>query len=428
MRSRRAFLKRLSVSGAAYPLYDRLVPDLRGEALNAEHGGSASLASLAGKVKITDLQIIPVTLPNARNTYVFVEILTDAGVKGLGEATLEGKPEATMGALRDLRHFLIGKDPTMIEHVWQAIYRFSFYRSGPVLSSALGGIDIALWDIQGKLLGVPIWKLLGGPTRERIRVYTHLGDEYPDRGAGRARELVAIGFRALKTFPQGSYEMVEGPSKIHKIVANLKGIREAVGENVDLMFDAHGDLYPSVSWQLARELEELHLLWIEEPTLPEDLDAMKKVQEKISVPIAAGERLFTIWGFRELLEKGIVDVVQPDIVHAGGISQVKKIAAMAEAHYVAVAPHNPLSPVATAACLHVDAAIPNFLIQEVVYGLSARNAMVNEPIERVSDGYIELPRKPGLGVELNHDIIRQYGYRHPEFEEVYRPDGSVGEN
>lgn len=428
MRSRRVFLKHLSVGGAAFSLYDGTLRDAQADAGARGQGLRAPLDSLAGKVKITDLNIVPVTLPNMPNTYVFVEVLTNAGVTGLGEATLEGKPEATMGALRDLRPFLIGKDPTMIEHLWQAIYRFSFYRGGPILTSALGGIDIALWDIQGKLLGVPVWKILGGPVRDRIRVYTHLGDEYPDRGAGRARELVSLGFRALKAFPQGSFEMVEGPSKIHKIVASLKSIRQAVGDDVDLMFDAHGDLYPSVSWQLARELEELHLLWIEEPTLPEDVDAMKKVEEKIGVPIAAGERLFTIWGFRELLEKGIVDIVQPDIVHAGGISQAKKIAAMAEAYYVAVAPHNPLSPVATAACLHLDAAIPNFLIQEVVYGLPARNAIVNESIESVTDGHVELPTKPGLGVELNHAVIRKYGYRHPEFEEVYRADGSVGEN
>ena len=301
MRSRRFFLKHSSVGTAALLLSEKMFALSGGT--NAEQRGSGSVESLAGKVKITDIRIIPVTVPNTHNTYVFVEAMTDAGVKGLGEATLEGKPEATMGALRDLRDFLVGKDPTMIEHLWQAMYRLSFYRGGPVLTSALGGIDIALWDIKGKLLGEPIWKLLGGPTRERIRVYTHLGDESPDRGAGRARELVAAGFRALKAFPQGAFEMVEGPGKIREIVDNLKAIRQAVGEDVDLMFDAHGDLYPSVSWQVARELEELHLLWIEEPTLPENVDAMKKVKEKTSVPIATGERLFTIWGFRELFEK-----------------------------------------------------------------------------------------------------------------------------
>lgn len=427
MQSRRIFLKYLSTAPAAVPLYESLFPAGHGSAAMAESDQSSSVYSLAGKAKITDLQIIPITVPNTRATYVYVQVLTDAGVKGLGEATLEGKPEATIGALRDLRDFLIGKDPTMIEHLWQAMYRFSFYRGGPVLTSALGGIDVALWDIKGKLLGEPIWKLLGGPTRERIRVYTELGDEYPDRGPNRARQLVSLGFRGLKAFPQGAFEMVEGPAKIHRIVEGLKAVRQAVGNEVSLMFDAHGDLYPAVSWQVAREIEELHLLWIEEPALPENVDAMKKVKEKTSVPIATGERLFTIWGFRELMEKGIVDVIQPDMVHSGGISQLKKIAAMAEAYYVAVAPHNPLSPVTTAACLHLDAAIPNFLIQEMVYGLPGRTAIINEPIEHVTDGYVDLPKKPGLGVELNEEVIRQYKYKHSSFEEVYRADGSVGE-
>ncbi len=445
MPSRRNFLAGLATLGVGFPLRSLAAvrgprrptsdstgrqPLLERERLRASALASpaaTSLESLQGKVRITELKIIPVSA-GAHTPYVFVHILTDAGVAGLGEATLEYKPESVMGALKDLRSFLIGKDPTMIEHLWQSIYRLSFYRGGPVLNSALGGMDIALWDIKGKLLGEPIWKLLGGPTRERIRVYTHFGGHTPSESAEQAKKLVAAGFRALKTAPNGAFEMVEGPRKIHEIVEHLKATREAVGDNVDLMFDAHGDLYPSVSSQLARELEDLHLLWIEEPALPENVDAMKKVKEKTSVPIATGERLFTIWGFREVLEKGIADVIQPDVVHAGGISQLKKIAAMAEAYYVALAPHNPLSPVSTAACLHLDAAIPNFLIQEMVYGNPKRSSLVTESLERVADGYVELPRKPGLGVELNEDVIQRLGYKPSGFPEIYRQDGSVGEN
>jgi galactonate dehydratase len=222
--------------------------------------------------------------------------------------------------------------------------------------------------------------------------------------------------------------MVEGPRKIREIVEHLKAAREAVGDDVDLMFDAHGDLYPALSVQVAKEMESLRLLWIEEPALPENPDAMKKVADETTVPIATGERLFTVWGFREVLEKGVADVLQPDIVHAGGISQVKKIAAMAEAYYVAMAPHNPLSPVATAACLHLDAAIPNLLIQEMVYGNRERASLVKEPIEKVNEGYVELPRKPGLGVELNEEAIKRLGYKPSGFPERYRPDGSVAEN
>jgi galactonate dehydratase len=385
------------------------------------------LESLQGKVKITDLKITPVSA-GAHTPYVFVQVLTDAGVTGLGEATLEYKPEATMGALKDLRDFLVGKDPTMIEHLGQAIYRLSFYRGGPVLNSAMGGIDIALWDIKGKLLGEPIWKLLGGPVRERIRVYTHFGGKTPAETGEQARKLVAAGFRALKTGPSGAYEMVEGPRKIHQIVEHLKAAREAVGDDVDLMFDAHGDLYPAVSIAVAKELEPLHLLWIEEPALPENAEAMKKIAAETTLPIATGERLFTVWGFREVLEKGVADIIQPDVVHAGGITQLKKIAALAEAYYVAVAPHNPLSPVATAACLQLDAAIPNFLIQEMVHGNPDRTSLVTAPIEKVSEGYVDLPRKPGLGVDLNEEAIKRLGYKRSGFPEVYRQDGSVGEN
>lgn len=425
METRRRFFSRLAILGTAGPVSAVGWPrQAEAEAPDAPPG----LESLRGKVRITDVKILPVSA-RAHTPYVFVRILTDAGVTGTGEATLEYKPEAAMGALRDLRDFLIGKDPTMIEHLWQAIYRLSFYRGGPVLNSALGGIDTALWDIKGKLLGEPIWKLLAGPTRERIRVYTQVHGETPQEVADKARELVAAGFRALKTGPPGpAYEIVEGPRRIHQIVDYLQALREAVGEDVDIMCDAHGDLYPAVSASLAREIEELHLLFLEEPTLPENADAMKRVARETFVPIATGERLFTVWGFRETLEKGIADVIQPDVVHAGGISQLKKIAGMAEAYYVAVAPHNPLSPVATAACLQIDAAIPNFLIQEMITGNPDRAALVRESIERVKDGYVDLPKKPGLGVELDDEVIQRLGYSPSGFREVYRKDGSVGEN
>lgn len=427
MLMRRHFLAGLAALGAGFPFRSLAVPGARLRAAATAPPAAAELESLQGKVRITDLKIIPVSA-GGHTPYVFVRVLTDAGVTGLGEATLEYKPEAAMGALKDLRDFLVGKDPTMIEHLGQAIYRLSFYRGGPVLNSAMGGVDIALWDIKGKLLGEPIWKLLGGPTRERIRVYTHFGGETPAETAAQAKRLVAAGFRALKTGPRGAYEMVEGPRKIHEIVEHLKAAREAVGDDVDLMFDAHGDLYPAVSVEVARELEPLHLLWIEEPALPENAEAMKKIADETTVPIATGERLFTVWGFREVLEKGIADVIQPDMVHAGGITQLKKIAAMAEAYYVAVAPHNPLSPVSTAACLQLDAAIPNFLVQEMVHGNPDRASLVNEPIEKVTDGYVELPKKPGLGVELNDEAIKRLGYKRSGFPQVYRKDGSVGEN
>jgi galactonate dehydratase len=377
-----------------------------------------SLASLRSKVKITEPIITPVSA-GAHMPCVFARVVSDAGGTGLGEATLEYKPKAVMGALKEVRDFLIGKDPTLIEHLWQAIHRLGFYRGGPVLNFTLGGIDIALWDIKGKLLG--------GPVREKIRVYAHLRGKTPSETAEHAKQLVAAGFRALKTGSRGPYEMVEGLRKIHELVEHLKAAREAVGDDIDLMLDAHGYLYPAVSVEIAKELEPLHLLWTEEPALPENADAMKNIAAETAVPIAAGEHLYAVWGFREVLGKGTADIIPPHRVHVGGISQVKRIAAIAEAYYVAVAPHNPLSPVATAACLQLDAAIPNFLVQEMVRGLPHRASLVQEPIEQVTDGYVELRKKPGLGVELDEEAIKRPGYKHTGFPQVYRKDGSVGE-
>ena len=421
MPSRRRFLQ--AVTGGI-PVLSLIARRL----LAVDSESKTALDELPTQARIRDVTTAVVSA-GAHTPYVYVRIHTDLGVTGLGEATLEYKPEAVVGAIQDVRPFLKGKDATQIEHLWQAIYRLSFYRGGPVLNSALGGIDMALWDLRGKLLTEPIYKLLGGPTRTKIRVYTHFGGDTPEEFAENARKKVDEGFRALKSGPGGVFEMVEGPRAIHQIVKKFQAAREAVGDEVDLMFDAHGDLYPAVAAQVAKELEPLHLLFLEEPTLPENADAMERIARETTLPVATGERLYTVWGFREVLEKGIADVIQPDMVHAGGISQLKKIAGMAEAYYVAVAPHNPLSPVATAACLHLDAAIPNFLIQEVVTGnREQRRELVTRDIEKPRDGYVELPPGPGLGLELDRDGLEKYPYEPQGFPLQYRRDGSVGEN
>jgi galactonate dehydratase len=297
----------------------------------------------------------------------------------------------------------------MIEHIWQATYRRSFRGGGPAFNAALGGIDVALWDIRGKLLGEPIWKLLGGPLREKIRVYTHFGGRTPAETAEQAERLVATGFRALKMVPHVPNGRAWGSQPVREIPRHLHAARQAVGADVDLMVDANG-FSLALAPEAARELEALHLLWVEEPALPEHTEALRRISEETSLPIATGQHLYTLWGFREVFQKEIAAVIQPDMVHAGGISQLRKIAIMAEAYYVAMAPHNALSPVTTAACLHLDAAIPNFLIQEVVHGNHDRASVLNEPVEKVTDGHIPLPTRPGLGVELDEATVTRLGY------------------
>lgn len=388
-----------------------------------------------GPIRITAVKTRIATPPQRPDRpYVFVFVETDAGLTGLGEATLEGKPRSVVGAIEDLKGYLLGREATQVEHLWQSMYRHSYYRGGAVITSAIGGIDIALWDILGKALNQPIYKLLGGPVRHAVRAYGHVLGDSPQELAENAQRVVGMGFRALKTrlvFPQ---DMLEGPDLIRREVARLAALRQAVGDGVDIILDCHGRPTPAVARRLARALEPLGLLFLEEPCPPENVDALARIARASPIPIAAGERLFTVYGFREHLERHIIDVAQPDIIHAGGISSVRKIGAMAEAYYVALAPHNAQGPVATAACLQLAGALSNYFIQEIPHTTFAelwrmRRMIFEEPIEAVQDGYLSLPEKPGLGIEaINEEIFERFPFQGTALmPDQFRADGAVTE-
>jgi len=361
-----------------------------------------------------------------RCNLLFVEIETDEGISGVGEASLEGKSASVASAVQELSRGLIGEDPLRIESHWQTMYRGGFWRGGVIQCSAISGIDQALWDIKGKKLGVPVHELLGGKVRDKVRVYTHVSD------ADEARALVDQGYDALKTLSAGPSEDggVWARDDLNDAVRRIGGIREEVGGGVDIMVDNHGRFTPAEAIKMGRMLEPFDLYFFEEPVPPEDVRALKKVSSSLNVPVATGERLFTRFGFKDVLESHAADIIQPDPCHAGGLSEVRRIAAMAEAYFVRVAPHNPLGPVSTAACIQIDACTPNFLIQEVAlydrFGADWVKDFVEEPI-KIERGYAEIPDKPGLGVELNLDAIREHPYTPVDLPRIYKEDGSITE-
>ena len=355
--------------------------------------------------------------------WLFLQIHTDEGLVGLGEPILEGRPLTVAQAVKKLEQYLVGQDPTRVVHHWQAMYKHAFYRGGPILTSAISGVEQALWDLTGKALGVPVYKLLGGPTRDRIRIYSHChGGRTPEEAAQAAREVVAKGFTALKTGVHGPRpaRLVETPGFVDHVVERFAAMREAVGQEVDIAIDFHGAVSPQTSALLIKALEPYQPMFIEEPVQCQNVDVLADLARKTHLPIATGERLFTKWGFRDVLEKGAASVLQPDISHAGGIFELRIIAGMAESYYAAIAPHCPLGPIALAASLHLDASIPNFLIQEQV---SLGEGYLKEPFQN-KDGFIEVPTGPGLGIELDEEAMAdKIGYdTHPRRGGAYHPD------
>jgi len=352
-------------------------------------------------VKITTLESLFV-----KPRWHFLKVHTDEGIVGLGEPIVEGRARTVAMAVRELESYLIGQDPRQIERHWQAMYRGTFYRGGPVLLSAISGIEQALWDILGQSLGVPVYQLLGGAVRDRIRVYAHCGGGSPEEAAQSARERVAQGYTALKTALDAPVRMVDTKAYVERQVGRIQAMRTAIPDTVDLAVDFHGRVSPAMAIRLCKELEDCSLLFVEEPVLPENVDALVAVARSTTIPLATGERLYTRWGFREVLEKQAARVLQPDLCHAGGIGEVRKIAAMAEVYYAAIAPHNPLGPISLAAGLHVDACIPNFLCQEQV---SLGEGYLTQPYV-LRDGYIDVPTAPGLGIQLDDDAVAAHLY------------------
>ena len=385
-------------------------------------------------MKITSIK--PIMADGGQRICVFVRVETDVpGLVGWGEASLEGKPRAVAGCVEDMESMILGEDPRRIEWCWQILYRTAFWRMGVIGLSVISAIDQALWDITGKDLGKPVYELLGGRVRDKVRMYTHFGGKTPDEMGESALSKVNKGFTAVKTVPIGPTNHVESAHVYKQIAERMRVTREAVGDNVDILLDFHGASNPQMSILYGKEVEPYNPFFIEEPVQAENPAAMAQVARALTTPIATGERLYTRWGFREILEHSAASLLQPDCCHAGGISEVRKIATMAEVYYAGLAPHNPYGPVSTAACVHVAFAAPNFVIQEIVDPDVVPETMsfVKDPLPIV-DGHILPPTKPGLGVEVDEEACAR---RKPDFStaamqkirwyRAHHPDGGIAD-
>jgi galactonate dehydratase len=308
---------------------------------------------------------------------------------------------------------IVGEDPRRIEYLWQVMYRSAFWRQGIIGMSAISGIDQALWDIKGKDLGKPVYELLGGQVRDKARLYTHFGGNTPEAAAESALSKVQKGWTAIKTVPMPPTNMLDGREIVTQTVEKIAAVREAVGPGVDILLDFHGRVTPQMAIQYGKALEPYHPFFIEEPAQAENPAAMAQVARAVNIPVATGERLLTRWGFREILDTQAASLLQPDTCHAGGISEIRKIGTMAEVYYVGMAPHNPYGPVSTAACIQVDFAMPNFVIQEMIDPDVSPEAvsLVKEPLP-VVEGHILPPTKPGIGVEVDEEACAK---RPPDF-------------
>ena len=364
--------------------------------------------------------------------WLFVRVETDDGASGWGEASLEGHAEAVDGAFAALRDRFIGHDPRRIEDIWQIAYRGGFYRGGPVLMSALAGLDQALWDLKGKVLGVPAWELMGGKVRDKIRAYAWIGGDRPDDIAAASRARREQGFNAIKMNATAELDWLGTPKLFDDVVAR---VHAAQGEGMDVGLDFHGRVHKPMAKQLAKVLEPLGLLFIEEPLLSENREGLAQIAALVSTPIALGERLYSRWDFKPFLESGAVDIIQPDLSHAGGLSECRRIAALAETYDVAVAPHCPLGPLALAACLQLAACTPNVAIQEMSLGIHYNvghdllEFVTNKEALTSVEGYLPIPELAGLGVDIDEAAVREVDKdRHRWRNPIWRTrDGSFAE-
>jgi galactonate dehydratase len=383
------------------------------EAATQQSIGNHAPVTPRESLKITKLETFLV-----KPRWLFLKIHTDAGITGLGEPITEGRALTCAQGVKEVEPYLIGKDPRRVAHHWQAIYRHAFYRGGPILTSVLSGIDQALWDIKGKALGVPVYELLGGPTRYRVRVYAHA------RSPKQMKEAMARGFTAFKTGPAKRRPMryVETPAAVQYAVEQFAELRRTVGNEVDIGIDFHGAVSPATAKLLIKGLEPFQPMFVEEPCQAQNHDVMAEIARGTHLPIATGERVFTKWGFLEVLQKKAATILQPDLCHAGGITECRLIAGMAEAYYASIAPHNPLGPISLAAGVQLAAAIPNFLCQEQV---SLGDGYLKKPFT-VTKGYLDLPTGPGLGIELDENSMADKIHHDWRNQESYdADDGSV---
>jgi len=352
------------------------------------------------------MKIIKLELIMVKPRWMFLKMYTDENIIGYGEPNLEGHTLTVASAVKEFEEYLVGKDPREIMHHWQVMYRGGFYRGGPVILSAISGIEQAMWDILGKSLGVPVYQLLGGACRNKIRVYTWISGNNPEECSEDARKKLKKGYTAFKLGVPPSEGILNNKKYIDRCASIIGAVREVVGKGVDIAVDFHGRLSPGMAKILIKEIEVFNPFFIEEPVLPENVDSLKDISKFTTVPIATGERIYTKWGFREILQKQAAFILQPDISHAGGIMELRSISSMAEVYYSGIAPHCPLGPIALACCLHLDTVIPNFLIQEHV---TLGEGYLIEPL-KLNKGYIEKFEKPGLGIELDEEFIAKNTY------------------
>ena len=381
-------------------------------------------------MKITSFELFQVP-----PRWLFLKIETDEGIVGWGEPIVEGRAATVKTCVEELMGYLIGKDPLRIEDHWNVMYRSGFYRGGPIIMSAIAGIDQALWDIKGKFLNAPIYQLIGGACRDSIRVYSWIGGDRPSDVGRAAKDAVENGFTAVKMNGTEELQYIDSYEKIDETIERIAAVREAAGDYLGIGIDFHGRVHKPMAKILAKELEPFRPMFIEEPVLPENNEALREIANATNIPIATGERMFSRWDFKKLLHDGYVDIIQPDLSHAGGITECKKIFSMAEAYDVAVAPHCPLGPIALAACLQVDATAHNAFIQEQSLGIHYNQGndlldYVKDPtVFSYSEGQVSIPQGPGLGIEVDEEYVRKmakvgHDWKNP----VWRhKDGSVAE-
>lgn len=378
------------------------------DALFTAQRTDAAAAGPNDNIKVTKVESFVL-----KNSWVFVKVSTDAGIAGWGEMLKDDAKACAAGAL-EVGRYLVGQDPCRVVHHWQAIHRGAFYRGGPIKTAISSGIDQALWDIKGKVYGVPVYKLLGGPTRDRVRVY---GTVDPKTGVN-----------AMKVGPRGGqrapFKYNEGQKFIDEVVERFKALRDKHGSGVDIGIDFHGAVQPTTALTLMKALEPYHPWFYEEIVQPLNVDVMAELAQKTHIPIATGERIFTKWGFKEILEKKAAMILQPDVCYAGGITELKVIAGMAEAYYAPLAPHNPQGPCSLAASLQVAGCIPNFLIQE--RGDNEYADLLAKPLPAVKNGYRPLPTDPGLGITIDENKLMAQVGEPREYKPEFDPDdGSV---
>lgn len=381
-------------------------------------------------MKITGLELFLVP-----PRWLFLKISTDSGISGWGEPVVEGHAETVATAVREASDYLLGQNPLQIEDIWQTLYRARFYRGGPILMSAIAGIDQALWDIKGKYYNAPVHELLGGRVRDRIPVYAWIGGDSPSDVASAAREQMQAGFTAIKMNATSQMQYVDSFEKVDEVLKRVGSVRQETGNAFGIAIDFHGRVHKGMAKVLAKELEPFHPLFLEEPVLPEHLEVLREISQHTTIPIATGERLYSRWDFKHVLHDGSVDILQPDLSHAGGISECRKIATMAEAYDVAIAPHCPLGPIALASCLQLDACTHNMLIQEqslnIHYNQHADllDYLADPAVFAYQDGYVPVPSGPGLGITIDEEAVRSaaalgHAWRNP----VWRTnDGAIAE-